>query len=141
MRGFRSKPRQRSELYAKMDVTPFVSIVLAILFLIFPITPPHHWRGVDLPVAEHGRNMPAALREEALVVKVTRDGRVFLGDRYVDVEELPEYVRRGASGGAEKRLYVWADARAKYGDVKRVLDEMGKSGVTDVSFVVEKVQP
>jgi biopolymer transport protein ExbD len=38
----------------------------------------------------------------------------------------------------DKKVYLRPDARAKYGDVTRVIDQLQLSGVTSVAFLTEK---
>jgi biopolymer transport protein ExbD/biopolymer transport protein TolR len=123
-----------------MDATAFAGVMLALLFLMMPwvAVHPHGGGFVDLPVTEHSRRVPGALREDAVIIAVTRDGGVFFRGARVLLEDLPEMIRVGLQGEAEKRIYVKADARAKYAGVQKVLREIAKSGVEDVSFLTEK---
>ena len=112
--------------------------MIAILFIL-PTTPhtPLHVP-VDWPLAIHSSPMPGANREDAIEIMLTRDGRVFFGNHQVTVEELPDEIRERVKNGAEKRIYLAADARAKYGDVKAVLDEIGRAGFEKVSFLTHE---
>jgi len=105
-----------------------------------PWTPPFHGRArnVDLPVVVHAAKLPNALREDVLEVVVARDGQVFFGRVHISPDELPQKIHEGLKGGAEKRIYLRADARAKYADVKKVLDQIRISGVENVSLVMEQ---
>jgi biopolymer transport protein TolR len=96
---------------------------------------------VDLAKSQHFRRLPDALREDALRVVVRRDGSLFLGNQRIDREDLPGKLRNGIGGGAENRVYISADARVKYGDVKMVLDQICLAGVENVSFLTEIVRP
>lgn len=82
--------------------------------------------------------MPGANREDAMEITLTRDGRVFFGNHQVRVEELAGEIGERVKNGAEKRIYMAADARAKYGDVKAVLDEIGRAGFEKVSFLAHE---
>jgi biopolymer transport protein ExbD len=92
---------------------------------------------VDLPRSEHSSRLPAALREDAMRVSILRDGRVYLGLYRIAVEDLPIQIREGLRGGAENRVYLYADARARYADVKMALDAVRLAGVKQVSFITE----
>jgi biopolymer transport protein ExbD len=70
-------------------------------------------------------------------VYVTRDGRVFFCDLQVVPEDLPEVVRRAIQGGAEKKVYLAVDARAKYGDAA-VPGEIGKAGIREICILAYK---
>jgi len=52
--------------------------------------------------------------------------------------DLANEIREGARNGAEKRVYLVADARAKYGDTMAVLVQIRLAGIESVSFLTEK---
>jgi biopolymer transport protein TolR len=58
-------------------------------------------------------------------VTVTRDGKVFCNGQQVQVGDLPEVIKSSMQPSTEKKIYVAADARAKYGDVKAVVEKIG----------------
>ena len=77
---------------------------------------------VEMPVASHAVEMRAADGQNATVVAITADGRVFAGTKPTEPAAL--------SGLSEKTVYVKADARAPYQRILAVLDGLhGKSVV------------
>jgi biopolymer transport protein TolR len=77
---------------------------------------------VDMPVASHAVEMRAADNQEALVVAITADGRVYVG---MEPSEPAALNRLSA-----RLIYVKADARTPYQTVLGVLDALhGKSVV------------
>ena len=121
-----------------IDLSPFLSIMVVLLFIVmFGDMYPIHRRqaSADIPMTEHSTLQPAALREDALEVAVTRDGTVFFRNHRIVLSDLPDALREAARNGAEKTVYVKADARAKYGDVKAVLDQIRQSGLQNITFL------
>ncbi len=112
--------------------------MLALLFLLMPGTP-HDRRepSVDLIVARHSTRMPGALKEDAMQITVGRDGTIFFRDHRIVLAELPNEIREGVQNGAENRIYLKVDARAKYGDAKAVLNQIGLAGLEHVSLLTE----
>lgn len=92
----------------------------------------------DLPQSSHSAPMPKALREDALVITIARDGSVYFRDLRVLKGNLPDMIREGLRNGAENTVYIKADARAKYGAVKAVLDQVRLSGVQNINFITEQ---
>ena len=96
---------------------------------------------MDLPRMDHAASMPAALREDAVMVTLTRDGTIFFGPTQVRSNNLPasiqDYVRRGS----EPKVYLRVDARAKYGDAAIVIDEVRQAGIQDIGIITEQRQP
>jgi biopolymer transport protein ExbD len=124
-----------------MDVSALLAVFL-VIFISLAVTPENLCsRGavVDLFTSAHSRLTPHAIREDALRVVVTRDGRLFLGKHEVVPEELPHELRESVRAGAENRVYVMVDSRAKYGDVKPALNKISLLGVRNVSFLTQSV--
>jgi len=76
-----------------------------------------------------------------MIVSVQRDGKVYFGSDLVSPGQLPALIRQQISRGSEKKLYVRADARARYSSVKVVLDEVPSSGVENIAFLVAQRAP
>lgn len=85
--------------------------------------------------------MPWAIRHDALRLVVMRDGEVYLGNEYIALEELPIEIRSRLQDGAENRVYLLADARAHYSDVKLALARIRLAGVENVSFLTDSTPP
>ena len=70
----------RGEVTSDINVTPMADVML-VLLIIFMVVTPMLQKGVsvDLAKAHNPRNMQDADKEDAVVVAVTRDGKVYLG--------------------------------------------------------------
>jgi len=69
---------------------------------------------------------------------ITRNDKVFFRTDLVRPDQLPAQIRESVSQGSEKKVYVRADARAKYGWVAEVLDNVCSAGVEKIGFLVEE---
>jgi biopolymer transport protein ExbD len=118
-----------------------VGAMIALVFLFVPWTSDGH-RSIptDRPVVAHPTAQPGALREDSVQVTVIRDRKVFCNGQQVQVGDLPEVIKSSMQPSTEKK-YVAADARAKYGDVKAVVEKIGLTGITEICFLVEKGEP
>ena len=119
----------------------FVSVMLAILVWTgfgLPYPPYAYGSSVDRAIAVHSSPQPGAQKEDAMLISITRDGSVFFRDHRVVQTDLANEIREGARNGAEKRVYLVADARAKYGDTMAVLVQIRLAGIESVSFLTEK---
>jgi len=101
-------------------------------------TPPHHGVAVDLPKVGHAIRMPRARREDASIVTVMRDGKIFFGDEQVAVAQLPLRIGGRLSHSGEKKVYIQADRRAKFASVKPVLDAVRSAGVDTIGILVAR---
>jgi biopolymer transport protein TolR len=123
-------------------MTAFLSIQVVLLFMFMGIArsyPDLPRNGsADLPKVDHPVLMRAANREDALVIAVQRTGDVWFGYERVPPPRLPDALRKGLSRGAERKVYIRADARVKYGRVIEVLAAVRSSGVEKVGFLVDQ---
>ena len=82
--------------------------------------------------------MMAADRENAIVVGIMRDGKFFLGNEQATPQQLSEKIRERLSHYAERKVYIKADARARYGAVRIVLRAAGSAGVEKIAFLADQ---
>lgn len=130
--------RRSNKILCRIDVWGFVSIMLVLLFLLMPWTVVDSIRPTaDLVPALHSIRMPGALREDGLRITISRDGNIYFADVRVSRDDLPGLIREGLRHGAEKKVYLKVDARAKYGDVPPVLEKVRAAGVENVAFLTE----
>jgi biopolymer transport protein TolR len=101
------------------------------------ITNPLHHDGaaINLPDLRNAVPQPGGRREDAMRVFVTRDGKVFFGQTILELGELPKRVEEALQQGSERKIYLNADTRAKYGDIKPVLDEIRLAGITRIAIL------
>jgi len=133
-----SRPRL-TRLFCGIDVTAFAGIMFALvaMFLLPAMIVDRRGPSADLPKVNYPVPVRGALREEdALVITVERDGRIYLGDERVEVDQLSAGIMAGLSRGAERRVYIRADARAEYGAVRDVLGSVRDTRVERVTFLV-----
>ena len=92
---------------------------------------------VDLVRASHATDLPSAMREDAAIVSVTRDGGVYLDSQAIPLGQLPNQIWKHFNAGGEKKVYVKADARAKYADVAAVLDVLRAAKVQHIALITD----
>ncbi|HET6928898.1 MAG TPA: biopolymer transporter ExbD [Candidatus Acidoferrum sp.] len=140
-KGFLKSANRRNELFCRLDPAPFAAIVFALFSVLLSphmVTdvPVHTW-SADRVALRHARTLPMANREDAIWITVTRDGSVYFQNSRTHVDQLPNKIRDAVRNGAEKRIYLNVDARAKYGDVNALLPYIQLSGIENVSFLAE----
>src|SRR5437899_11696102 len=96
---------------AEINIIPLVDVVL-VLLLIFMLTAPMMYRGIDVTLPKTA-SKPTAV-EERLVLTVTRERRLYLNDQEVGLGTLETAVRRVLGGRADKTLHLKADAGPPY---------------------------
>ena len=135
-----------AKVNSDINVTPMVDVMLVLLIIFMVITPMLQKDvSVDLAQVNNPTQMKDADKDDALVVAITRQGDVFFGkDLVKDPSLLTNKIKdRIAKPGADKTVYVRADARAKYKSVVDVVDNVRAAGVDDLGLLTEqkKVKP
>ena len=110
----RTAAKWPNKTHWRIDVYPFVAVNLALLiiFMIVPGVTPRHSSGPELPRSRYACAIPRAVREDAQIVSVARDGRIFYRNTVIAVDELPDRIRESIKNGTDRKVYVRADARA-----------------------------
>jgi biopolymer transport protein ExbD len=72
------------------------------------------------------------------MVAVLRDGSIWFGTDRLMADQLPSKIREALSRGAKRRIYLKADARARYGGVAKALNYVRASGVENVVILAEQ---
>ncbi|MGD0788545.1 MAG: biopolymer transporter ExbD [Terracidiphilus sp.] len=131
-----------SKVNSNINVTPMVDVMLVLLIIFMVITPMLQNKvQIDMASVVNPTNMPDADKEDAIVVAITRDGGVFLGQNKVAVDQLGVLVRDKLSDKPSKTIYVRADARAQYKAVEDAIDAVRTAGVDDVGLLTAKREP
>jgi biopolymer transport protein TolR len=128
-----------SNVNSNINVTPMVDVMLVLLIIFMVITPMLQNKvQIDMAKVDNPTNMPDADKEDAIVVAITRDGGVFLGQNKVALSELGGLVRDKLADKPGKTIYVRADARAQFRAVEDAIDAVRTAGVEDVGLLTQK---
>jgi biopolymer transport protein ExbD/biopolymer transport protein TolR len=128
-----------SKVNSNINVTPMVDVMLVLLIIFMVITPLlQHKVQIDLARVNNATLMPDADKEDAVVVAITRDGGVFLGQNKVDPSQLGSLVRDMLADKTDKTIFVRADARAQFKSVEDAIDDVRTAGVETVNLLTDK---
>jgi biopolymer transport protein ExbD/biopolymer transport protein TolR len=132
--------KDKNAVVADINVTPMVDIMLVLLIIFMVITPMlQKGVSVDMAKATNPREMREADQDDAVVVAVSRDGKIYLGSDQLVVERLAERIQDLLAAKVDKTVYVKSDRRAKYGGVVDVVDTVRSAGVDTLGLLTDKV--
>jgi biopolymer transport protein TolR len=122
-----------STTIAQINVTPLVDVML-VLLVIFMVTAPIIQQGVqvNLPQAKAAA-IPGT--EELLVVSIANNGKIYLNDNVMTLDELGSKIRAIRANQADKQVYVRADQDVRYGLVMKTIGELKQAGIERVGMV------
>ena len=134
------KPKAPPPMTA-INVIPMADIMLVLLIIFMVVTPMlQKFVSVEMAAVNNPSDMKDADKDDAIVVAVTRDGKIYIGKTQVKKEEITQQVRDQLTGRLDKTVFVRSDGRAKYGDVVGVVDEVRAAGVDQLGLLTEKVK-
>src|SRR5215831_2802663 len=139
-----AKRDEGSKVQAAINVTPMVDVMLVLLIIFMVITPMlQKGASVDMANADNPVAMQDADKEDAILVAITKDGSIYLGSDKIKMEELTGKVKDklDRKSGGDKRAFIKADARAKYGYVVDAVDNVRSAGVDDVGLLTQQKKP
>ena len=133
---------QAPAVMAAPNVIPMADIMLVLLIIFMVITPMiTQGHPVNMAVVQNAEKMPSADHDDAVIVAITRDGHIFLspGNKEIASSQLRDEVKELLATRLDKTVYVRSDARAKYGDVVKAVDELRTVGVENIGMLTEKI--
>ncbi len=136
-RGGRRRGRRRA-LMSEINVTPFVDVML-VLLIIFMVAAPLLTVGVPIDLPE---TQARALNSETqpITISVDPDGRVFLQETEVALDEIVPKLEAIGTTGYDERIYVRGDRAADYGTVMRVMARISAAGFRNLGLVTLQEQ-
>ena len=134
------KPKAGAQMAAP-NVIPMADIMLVLLIIFMVVTPMlQKSLPVDMARVNNAKEMQDADKDDAIIVAVTRDGTIYLKNTTITKEDITGQIKDMLSARLDKTVYVKSDARAKYGDVVAVVDEIRSAGVDQLGLLTEQNQ-
>ena len=134
-----AKRNEGAKVNSNINVTPMVDVML-VLLIIFMVITPMLQKGVSVDLARTNNPvaMPDADKEDALLVAIQRDGAVFFGSDKIVPDQLTNKMKERLANRTDKRVFIKADARARYGNVVEVVDNVRSAGVDQLGLLTEQ---
>jgi biopolymer transport protein TolR len=120
---------------SEINVTPLVDVML-VLLIIFMVSAPMMTTGIeiDLPKTRAPR---MEREEEKLLLTITREQKVFLGETEVPYDNLEGALTTNQRLQNERELYIQADETVPYGFVAKVMALVRRGGIEKVGLVTD----
>ena len=134
-----AKRDEGKKVNSEINVTPMVDVML-VLLIIFMVVTPMLQKGISVDMAKvnNPEQMPDADKEDALLVSITRDRKVYFGSEQISVDNLTSKVKDRLANKVDKRVYVKADMRTPFGGVVQVVDAVRAAGVDDLGLLTDQ---
>lgn len=124
-----------------INVTPMVDIMLVLLIIFMVVTPLLQKNvSVDMVKTHNPHSMPDADKEDAVVLSVTRDGKIYLLSDVISPNDITQQVKDRIANKLDKTVYVKSDRAAHYEVVAKVVDAVQAAGADALGLETEKIQ-
>ncbi len=133
-----ARRRRRTAVMAEINVTPMVDVML-VLLIIFMVSAPLLTVGVPIDLPQTSAN-PLNEEKEPLTITVNTEGKVFLQETQIEVDELAPRLIAITNSGYDERIYVRGDRNVNYGAVMKVMGSLSAAGFKRVALVTELEQ-
>ena len=125
---------------AEINVIPLVDIVL-VLLLIFMLTAPMMYRGIDVNLPRTGQGSHPTEISEKIVLSVDENQKVFLQDKPVSLSKLSVVLRTLYEDRKDKSLYIKADRSTPYGFIVEMMDAIRQAGIEKIGMISRSKDP
>ncbi|MDQ2840526.1 MAG: biopolymer transporter ExbD [Acidobacteriota bacterium] len=138
-----AEKKKAPPVVSDINVTPMVDVMLVVL-IIFMVITPMLTKGVAVNKVKTRNDikMQEADKEDAVLIAITRDGKVFLspGNLLIQPSDLSGKVKDLQTNRSDKTVYIQADARARFASVTDVIDNLRTAGVDQLGLITEEVK-
>jgi biopolymer transport protein TolR len=129
--------RQRRAPMSEINVTPFVDVML-VLLIIFMVTAPMLTVGVPVELPKTEANATnAGGQKEPLSLSVGADGKIFIQEMEITLDEIVPKLTAIAKNGFEEVIYIRGDRRTNYGALMQIMGKVSAAGFRKISLVTD----
>ena len=127
--------KKRYNLMSEINVTPFGDVML-VLLIIFMITAPLLTVGIPVDLPKVKANALTD-QKDPLEVTVKLDGKVFLGESEVKVENIIPRLNAITDQNIETKIYLRGDKVVAYGRMMEILSIINSAGYKKVALITQ----
>jgi biopolymer transport protein TolR len=120
---------------SEINVTPLVDVML-VLLIIFMVSAPLLTTGIDVDLPD-ARAPRLDVDKEKLLLTVTAEKKVYLGETEVPYDKIEEALSRNEKLKTDRELYIQADESVPYGLVAKVMATVRRAGVEKLGIVTD----
>jgi biopolymer transport protein TolR len=135
--AFTSRTGHTQTALAEINITPLVDVVL-VLLVIFMLTAPVLQSGIQVAVPK--TKTVREITQQRTVVTIDKDQQVFLNDKAVNLNDLPNILRSQNTDTTNQVIYLRADEKVPFGAFASVMDAVKQAGITNVSIVTQPAE-
>jgi biopolymer transport protein TolR len=121
---------------ADINVTPLVDVML-VLLVIFMVTAPMLFSGIDLKLPKTQKVNNVGLNQELVILSVTGSEQYYLGKNLITQKDLIPSILKQFKTQKTEVVYLRADYSLKYEKVAKLIANLKKAGISQIALVTE----
>lgn len=121
---------------SEINVTPLVDVML-VLLVIFMVTAPMLFSGINLKLPKTQKVNTVGLRQELVILSITESEQFFLGKTAVSQKDLVPAILKQFEANKTDVVYLRADYNLRYEKVAKLIASLKKAGVSNIALVTE----
>lgn len=121
---------------SEINVTPLVDVML-VLLVIFMVTAPMLFSGINLKLPKTQKVNNVGLRQELVILSITESEQFFLGKTAVSQKDLIPAILKEFKKSNTDVIYLRADYNLRYEKVAKLMAALKKAGVSNIALVTE----
>ena len=119
-----------------INVTPLVDVML-VLLVIFMVTVPMMFSGIQLKLPKTGKVTSLNMRPELVILSVTAGEEYFIGKNKVARDVLVREINAKLKANNADVVYLRADYELKYEKVAKLISALKNAGISNIALVTE----
>ena len=80
------------------------------------------------------------ITQQRLVLTIDREQNIFLGDKPVNLAQLPTLLHQPNTDAANQIIYLRADEQVPFGAFASLMDAVKQAGITNISIVTQPIE-
>jgi biopolymer transport protein TolR len=127
---------EEKDYLAEINVTPMVDVML-VLLVIFMISAPFLFNGIPLKLPLSKKVEQVRLSDDLAILTIAMGPTFYMGKSQIPSSKLLETVNAKLKKSPKKILYLRGDGQLKYEVVVKVMGELKRGGVEQISLITE----
>src|SRR5690554_5751829 len=121
-------------MMSEINVTPLVDVML-VLLTVFIVTAPLLMNSVPVNLPKASSDLTLT-QPESINISITADGTMYFSDDPVSPEQL-DIALNDAAQNVDTSVEIFADEKAEYGTVAKVMAAIQRAGISKFTFVMQ----
>lgn len=121
---------------SEINVTPLVDVML-VLLVIFMISAPLMYSGVQLKLPKTKKVSSLKLDNKQVILSINANKELYLDKEAIEPKNLIKAVSDKMTAFNTDVLFVRGDYNLDYGTIARLIADLKRSGVSNISLVTE----